>query len=142
MRPSIGVTDQLVDALSLLRERAENDEPNSLFSLVNDLSKVLCKKVSSVHLWAMVTHLLDGLIDHQGHSSSGSCVVLNQIVKQRGTTLSDQIPDLIDGVHDKLCGVSNPQTRTGTLRCMRTMCQLFLNSVMTHMLSQPLPWDE
>ena len=35
-----GVTDQLVDALNLLRERAENDEPNTLFSLVNDLSKV------------------------------------------------------------------------------------------------------
>ena len=53
--------------------------------------QVLCKKVSSIHLWSMVTYLLDGLIDYQGHSSSGACVVLNQIVKQRGSTLSEQV---------------------------------------------------
>ena len=80
-----------MDALGLLRERAEKDEPNSLFSLVNDLSKVLCKKVSSAHLWSMVMYLLEGLVDSQGHSSSGACVVLNQIVKQRGTALCEQV---------------------------------------------------
>ena len=32
----------MVDAVSLLRDRAENDEANVLYSLVNDLSKVSC----------------------------------------------------------------------------------------------------
>ena len=36
----LGVPDQMVDAITLLRERAENDESNVLYSLVNDLSKV------------------------------------------------------------------------------------------------------
>ena len=36
----VGEVDQLVDALSILKERAENDDPNALFSLCNDLSKV------------------------------------------------------------------------------------------------------
>ena len=35
-----GVPDQMVDAVSLLRDRAESDEANVLYSLVNDLSKV------------------------------------------------------------------------------------------------------
>ena len=86
-----GVADQLVEALSLLRERAEKDEANSLFSLVNDLSKVLCKKVSAEHLWQLVLYLLEGPLDYQGHSSSGACVVLNQIVKLRGSVLSDHV---------------------------------------------------
>ena len=38
-----GVPDQMVDAITLLRERAENDEANVLYSLVNDLSKVYTK---------------------------------------------------------------------------------------------------
>ena len=80
-----------MDALSLLRERAEQDEPNSLFSLVNDLSKVLCKKISGDHLWSLVLFLLEGLVDYQGHSSSGACVVLNQIVKLRGKSLEEQV---------------------------------------------------
>ena len=85
------MADQLVEAVSLLRERAEKDEPNTLFSLVNDLSKVLCKKISADNLWLLVVHLLEGLLDFQGHSSSGACVVLNQIVKLRGSALSDHV---------------------------------------------------
>ena len=38
--PLSGVPDQMVDAVSLLRERADNEEANVLYSLVNDLSKV------------------------------------------------------------------------------------------------------
>lgn len=86
-----GIADQLVEAVSLLRERAEKEEPNSLFSLVNDLSKVLCKKIATENLWQLVVFLLEGLLDFQGHSSSGACVVLNQIVKLRGSTLSDHV---------------------------------------------------
>lgn len=137
-----GVSDQMVDAVSLLRERAEKDEPNSLFSLVNDLSKVLCKKVISEQLWPLVSYLMEGLVDWQGHSSSGACVVLNQITKLRGSALSEKIPDIIDGLQEKLGGVVNPQTRTGTLRCMRTICQQYLSPALTHLLSKPLPWDE
>ena len=62
-----------------------------LFSLVNDLSKVLCKKITSENLWPLVFYLLDGLVDYQGQSSNGACVVLNNIVKLRGSTLSDQV---------------------------------------------------
>ena len=35
--------------------------------------------------------LLEGLVDYQGHSSSGACVVLNNFVKQRGSSLADQV---------------------------------------------------
>ena len=159
------MADQLVEAVSLLRERAEKEEPNSLFSLVNDLSKVLCKKISAENLWQLAVYLLEGLLDFQGHSSSGACVVLNQIVKLRGSALSDhvslfvvvvvcmsvagdylllgyQIPELIDLLHEKLLSISNPQTRTGTLRCMRTLCHQYLSNALTHLLNKPLPWDE
>jgi len=59
---------------------------------------VLCKKIASDNLWTLVQFLLDGLVDHQGHSSSGSCVVLNQIIKLRGKSLEDQVRDTYQGV--------------------------------------------
>ena len=48
----------MVEAVSILRERAENDEANVLYSLVNDLSKVsqyislvnTCTLVESGHI--------------------------------------------------------------------------------------------
>lgn len=54
--------------------------------------QVLCKKVSDSYLWSLVTFLLEGLVDYQAHSSSGACVVLNNMVKLRGSVLSEQVP--------------------------------------------------
>lgn len=99
----LGVQDQLVDALSLLHERAEQDEPNSLFSLINDLSKVLCKKVSGDNLWSLVVYLLEGLVDYQAHSSSGACVVLNQIVKLRGKSLEERVGAIAWQFNIRMC---------------------------------------
>lgn len=52
-----------------------------------------------------------------------------------------QVPDLLDGIHEKLCTVSNAQTRTGTMRCVRTICHQYLGASLTHLLNKPLPWD-
>ena len=60
-------------------------------TFLNLFSKVLCKKISDDNLWSMVSHLLEGLADYQSHSSSGSCVVLNGIVKTRVSTLTEQV---------------------------------------------------
>ena len=53
--------------------------------------QVLCKKVAGEFLWSVVKVLLEGLVDYQGHSSSGACVVLNQIVRLRGSALAEQV---------------------------------------------------
>ena len=44
-----------MDALELLKERAEEDDPNSLFALVNDLSKVRVSVCLSVCLSVSVS---------------------------------------------------------------------------------------
>ena len=56
--------------------------------------------------------------------------------------LAVQIPDLIDGLYGQLSAITNTQTRTGTLRCMRTITSQFLRPSLTHLLDKPLPWDE
>lgn len=53
-----------------------------------------------------------------------------------------QIPDLIDGLYGQLSAITNTQTRTGTLRCMRTITSQFLRPSLTHLLNKLLPWDE
>ena len=70
------------------------------FSLFNDvylpyylvfLSQVIAKKLQSDFLSSFVKTLLEGLADCQSHSSSGSCVVLNSIVRIRGQELRQDV---------------------------------------------------
>lgn len=52
-----------------------------------------------------------------------------------------QLSELMDSLHDKLGGVTNPQTRTGTLRCVRTFAMLFTVPAITHLLNKPLNYE-
>ena len=65
---------------------------------------MFCKKVADRNLWPLMTFLLDGLVDSQAHSSSAACVVLNNIVKLRGSSLGEQVHVYtLQSVHLPLC---------------------------------------
>ncbi|XP_077869460.1 maestro heat-like repeat-containing protein family member 1 [Saccoglossus kowalevskii] len=134
--------DQMVDALPVLKDRVMKGDPNILFSVVSDLSKVLSKKIPSDQLRNFLFLLFDGLLDFQSHSSSGACVVLNSVFKSRGHELHSDIADIIDELHDKLTNIQYPQTRTGTLRSIRTLSSHNLPAVLNALLSYQLPFDD
>eukprot|EP00117_Sycon_ciliatum_P004055 scpid12251/ scgid8580/ HEAT repeat-containing protein 7A len=133
--------DDIVEALDILKERSLAQEPNALFAMVNDCSKVLAKKVPSVQLSEFVFILLDGLIDPDAQSSSGTCVVLNSLMRQRGGELSTEVEKFVKSVHERLGRIVVPQTRTGTLRSLRTFAGHHLIAVLTTLLEFPLPYD-
>ncbi|CAH1269548.1 MROH1 [Branchiostoma lanceolatum] len=134
--------DQMVEALTTLKERVVKDDPQVLFSVVSDLAKVLVKKVPTDQLLPFLDRLLQGLIDVHPHASSGACVVLNSMVKTRGSSLHQQVRDVIDALHVKLGEITVEQTKKGTLRTVRTMATHHLVGVANALLNKPLPFDE
>lgn len=65
--------------------------PSFVSSLHSLLHQVLCKKVPDRDLWDLACALMDGLLDYQAHSSNGACVVLNSVLKHRGTALQNRV---------------------------------------------------
>lgn len=139
---SLESKDELVDALPTLKQRAAQDDANILFSVASDLAKVIAKKLQSDFLSSFVKTLLEGLADCQSHSSSGSCVVLNSIVRIRGQELRQDVGYLVKEIHAKLQHITHAQTRTGTLRVFRTLASHHLVPVITALLEFPLPYDQ
>ena len=72
-------------AIDQLVERAVDNEAASLFSVVNDLAKVFAKKIAEDELLLFLYPLMEGLVDPQFDSADGSCVVINGILRLRGT---------------------------------------------------------
>ncbi|XP_041376876.1 maestro heat-like repeat-containing protein family member 1 [Gigantopelta aegis] len=134
--------DQMVEALMTLKERLKKGDPNILFSVINDLSKVVSKKLPSDHLPVFIDVLQIGLLDAQSHSSSGACVVLNGVMKTRGGEISKQVEKTLCSLHEKLQVIECQQTRTGTLRTIRTLASHHLIPLLTTFLGYPLPYDE
>ncbi|XP_069113199.1 maestro heat-like repeat-containing protein family member 1 isoform X7 [Argopecten irradians] len=136
-----GSRDQMIDALSTLKERLEKGDPTVLFSVINDLAKVIAKKLPADQLQTFLEVLQDGLLDPQSHSSSGACVVLNGMMKARGGEVLKQVGNIVTSLHEKLGQIEFAQTRTGTLRTIRTLTSFHLTSVMQTLLNFPLPYD-
>ncbi|XP_060075327.1 maestro heat-like repeat-containing protein family member 1 isoform X2 [Ylistrum balloti] len=133
--------DQMIDALSTLKERLEKGDPTILFSVINDLAKVIARKLPAEQLQTFIEVLQEGLLDPQSHSSSGACVVLNGIMKARGGEVLKQVGSIVSSLHEKLGQIEFAQTKTGTLRTLRTLTSYHLSTVMQSLLNFPLPYD-
>nr|XP_022339324.1 maestro heat-like repeat-containing protein family member 1 isoform X2 [Crassostrea virginica] len=133
--------DAMIDALPTLKERLAKGDPSVLFSVINDLSKVIAKKMPSDQLHSFLEVLQEGLLDPQSHSSSGACVVLNGMMKIRGAEILKQVDNIVTSLHSKLASIDFAQTRTGTLRSIRTLAAHHLSAVLKTLLNYQLPYD-
>lgn len=53
-----------------------------------------------------------------------------------------KVGQIVTSIHDKLWLIGHPQTRTGTLRILRTIALHHLAPVLSAILEFPLPLDE
>jgi len=52
------------------------------------------------------------------------------------------VGNIVKSLHEKLVQIEFQQTRTGTLRTIRTLATHHLSPVLTTLLNFPLPYDE
>eukprot|EP00055_Hartaetosiga_balthica_P017962 m.125831 g.125831 ORF g.125831 m.125831 type:complete len:1630 (-) comp9433_c5_seq1:159-5048(-) len=131
--------DVVIQALSKLIERAENGESQSLFALVNDLSKVLAKKISPEELMDIIYPLIQSLTDRFTDAGDGCCVVINGLFRIRGAELESEVDAIIEALHLKLDSIEQERTQTGVLRAIRTLATHHPNAVRVKLLSFEAP---
>jgi len=134
--------EPLIEALPKLKDKLQRGDPNSLFSVANDLANVMVKHVPADQLQSLIKQLLDGLTDPHANSSSGVCVILNSLLKSRGSQLHTEIEIILQGMLEKLVLISCQQTKTGTLKAIRNLMSHHLLTVMNCLLNYQLPWPQ
>lgn len=135
-------SDPLVEAITKLEARADKEEPAAQFAVVNDLSKVLARKVTESEVLPIIYPLFDGLLDEQASSASGACVVLNGLFRLRGETLADEVPALLEAMNEKMAEITHDRTATGVLRAVRTLATHHLGKVVTKLQLFELPYNK
>ena len=136
-----GEDDQVICFVDKLMERAGQTEPHAQFQMVNDLAKVLSKKIREDELLSFLYPLFDGLMDREADSSSGACVVVNGLFRLRGDVLEPEVDAIIETLHDKMAVVAHDRTRTGILRSLRTLAAHHVKPVTEKLLAFELPYD-
>lgn len=83
--------------------------------------------------------LFEGLLDAQSQSSSGSCVVLNAVLKARGPEVHSQVAYILACLQQKLLQMEHPQAKTGTYRAIRTLTSHHMLPALDALFDRQLP---
>jgi len=136
------VSDQLVEKIAALSDRITTTETNAQFAVVHDLARSLSSEISEEELYPFVEIILKGLSDGEANSASGTCIVLNGLMRLRGGELGAQVSKIVALIHAAMKGIKNEQTMNGTLHSFKTLATHHLSLVATELLTFDVPHDE
>ena len=126
-------------SLSEMVARVEGDVVSAHYGAVGEMSSIICECLSEEELCKLLMGLLAGLTDADGPASSGTCIVLNSIIKLRGDQFLPQVGALVSGMVAAMSKVTHEKTINGTLHSIRTLSRHHPLPVINALIETPLP---
>jgi len=120
-------------------QRIVTDEVNDQFSVIHEMARLLSELVTKEELPELLMSSLKGLTDSQLSSTSGTCVVLNGLIKVRGEELLPKVSQIVSGLLASMEGISNDQTMNGTLHSLRSLASHHELPVIDRLLQASIP---
>jgi len=121
------------------KNRIDTEELNEQFSIAHEMSRELSKLVNKDELPQLLENLLVGLTDVEVSSTSGTCVVLNGLIKLRGAELEPTVGTIIEGMNKAMGTINSDQTMNGTLHAIQSMAHHHLLLVVDQLLKSSIP---
>ena len=128
-----------LQVLSEMANRVEGDVVSTHYGAVGEIASVVCDCLGDEELCKLLLGLLGGLTDVDGAASSGTCIVLNSIIKLRGDQFLSQVAELVSGMLAALSKVTHEKTVNGTLHSIRTLSRHHPLPVINALIESPLP---
>ncbi|CAG9823673.1 unnamed protein product [Phaedon cochleariae] len=131
----------LSNSLQHIHKQIDTDDPKLLYNLTSDLAQIICVNLPSFQLMHCIEGLSDALLDCESSSSNGSSVVLNVILKNKGSELQSHVSTVLEKLLKQLYTIQCPRTKSSTFRCVLNLAMHHSKTVCGILLSQPLPYD-
>lgn len=132
----------LSDLLENIINNITTNEPKLLYNITTDLAHVISNNIPQSQLPHFVYGLLDALIDCEEASSLGSAVVLNAILKSKGSDLHAQVSEVFAKLLTQLDNIKCVRTRSSALRAVLSLSSHHPKVAVGKLLAQPLPFNQ
>ncbi|XP_062848509.1 maestro heat-like repeat-containing protein family member 1 isoform X2 [Trichomycterus rosablanca] len=138
---SLDYKDDSVESLLTMREKLSDPDPNVLYKTCSDLTKIISKRLPQQQLNVLIFMLFEGLVDSQSNCSRASSVILNTLLKNRGATMQDLVPEVLEVLHVRLQLISEEQVKVAIAQSILILATQHLQTVVNTLISYPLPFD-
>ncbi|TRY56529.1 hypothetical protein DNTS_005416, partial [Danionella cerebrum] len=138
---SLDYKDDSVEGLLDLREKLSNPDHAVLYQTCSDLTRVISKRLPQQQLSTLLFLLFDGLVDSQSNCSRASSVILNTLLKNRGATLQDLVPEMLEVLHSRLQVIGEGQVKLAAGQSVLILATQHVQTVINTLVAYPLPYD-
>ncbi|KAG7458242.1 hypothetical protein MATL_G00236100 [Megalops atlanticus] len=133
--------EEAVESLHSLYEKLNISDPAALYRACSELTKIISKRVPEPQLPALIFTLLEGLVDPQPNCACSCSMVLHSLLRDRGPSLLDLVPQVVEALRARMQAVSDEQVKVVVSQSVLVLAAQHLHTVVDSLICSPLPFD-
>lgn len=133
--------NEIGNLLIALKTDLASSDPKVLYGVTSDIAKVIASYLPQFQLMHFTESMLDGLLDHEASSSSGTSVTLHVFLKLKGGELYQHVSDIVVKLLTFMNSMKCNKTRTSSVRSVLALAVFHPKAVVSVLLTNPLPYD-
>ncbi|KAI1285282.1 Maestro heat-like repeat-containing protein family member 1 [Halotydeus destructor] len=134
--------EQSIAVLTSLLESCKDQSPEEIGKVVAQcLSKRL--QLENCRLSELIKDISAGVLDCQAEGSICVCVIIGNLVETHSEELAKEVPSLCQALFEKMKFITDAKVKEVFYSLtLRALSSTHLKSLLTHLLSRPLPLDQ
>ncbi|XP_069811758.1 maestro heat-like repeat-containing protein family member 1, partial [Dendropsophus ebraccatus] len=133
--------DEQVEKLQTLRGGLLNPDANVLFRTCYDIAMIIGRRLPPEQLISLLFVTFEGLSDPDSNCSRAATVMINSLLKDRGTILLSKVPEIIVRVQQQLEETPEEHVSKAAVQTVYILATQHVKAVISSLLSSPVPYD-
>ncbi|XP_069477987.1 maestro heat-like repeat-containing protein family member 1 isoform X2 [Ambystoma mexicanum] len=133
--------DELVENLIPLKEGLEKPDSTVLFHTCFNIAMIIGKRLPPEQLTNLLFITFEGLSDPDSNCSRAATVMINSLLKDRGTVLLEKVPEIIVRIHDELQKSTEEHVKKAAVQTVFILASQHMTAVVCSLLASCLPYD-
>ncbi|XP_041528605.1 maestro heat-like repeat-containing protein family member 1 isoform X3 [Microtus oregoni] len=130
----------LEDTLAQLEDFVRSDVFRKSIGIFN-IFKVIAKRLPSDQLISLLLTMFESLGDPDKNCSRASTVMINCLLKERGTVLLEKVPEIVSVLRAKLRDTQEEHVLPAAQHSVYLLASQHCEAVVSSLLGSPLPFD-
>ncbi|XP_006879292.1 PREDICTED: maestro heat-like repeat-containing protein family member 1 [Elephantulus edwardii] len=133
--------DEVAERLLALKEGLVHPDPTVLFHTCHSIAQVIGKRLPPDQLISLLLTMFEGLGDVDKNCSRAATVMINCLLKERGTMLLEKVPEIVSVLHSKLQETQEEHVLKAAQLSVYLLASQHCAAVVSSLLGSPLPFD-
>ncbi|XP_063087331.1 maestro heat-like repeat-containing protein family member 1 isoform X5 [Cavia porcellus] len=133
--------DEVAERLLTLRDSFMHADPAVLFHACHSIAQIIAKRLPPDQLISLLLTMFEGLGDPDKNCSRAATVMINCLLKERGTVLKEKVPEIVSVLRSKLQEVHEEHILPAAQHSVYLLASQHCTTVVSSLLGSPLPFD-